>query len=342
METKEKNRSRRKPGQKAPARDPQRRKSVPSGRTRQADPAKRRAAQQRAQARRSEQKRRTAAQTKYRTQKSVRRQRTEAPEVVYTPPKPFNSAAFLLRLATVVAVVVALVFGVSIFFRVQNVNVSGTDKYTPWEILEASGIKEGDNLLALPKAKISGRITAALPYIGSVRVEIKLPDTVNIEVTELDVVYAIQDTMDRWWLMTADGKIVERILGEPSKGIAQIRGLRLNDPQVSAAAVAADNADDTVTRGSDRLAAALTILQYLEDNSIIGNVDSVNVEDLGAMEVWYDNQFQVKLGDTTQLEYKIRCLYTAIHQIESYRSGVLDISFTTWPDQIGYTPFEDD
>ena len=340
MDTKEKNRSRRKPAAKAPARDHRSRRSAPSGQKRQAQPAKRRAAQQKS--RRTEQSRRAAVQTQQRKKRTVRRQHIESPEVVYTPPKPFNSAAFLLRLATVVAVVVAVVFGVSIFFRVQTVNVSGADKYTAWEIMEASGIKEGDNLLSLPKARISGRITAALPYIGSVRVEIQLPDVVNIEVTELDVVYAVQDTVDRWWLMTSEGKIVERILGEPAKGIARILGLRLDDPQVSAHAVAADNADDTVTQGSDRLGAALTILRYLEENSIIGNVDSVNVEDLGALMVWYDNQYQVKLGDTSQLEYKIRCMYTAIHQMENYRTGVLDITFTTWPDQIGFTPFEEE
>ncbi len=339
METKEKNRSRRKPAAKAPVRDQRSRKPAPSGKKRQAEPTKRRAAQQKA--RRTEQNRRVAEQTQKR-RRTVRRPSMETPEVVYTPPKPFNSAAFLLRLATVVAVVVAVVFGVSIFFRVQTVNVSGTDKYTAWEVMEASGIKEGDNLLSLPKARVSGRITAALPYIGSVRVEIQLPDTVNIEVTELEVVYAIQDTIDRWWLMTADGKVVERILGDPAKGIAQIQGVRLADPQVSAQAVAADNADDLVTQGSDRLSVALTILQYLEDNSIIGDVASVNVEDLGALTLWYGNQYQVKLGDTTQLEYKIRCMYTAVNQMESYRSGVLDITFTTWPDQIGYTPFEEE
>ena len=333
METKEKNRSRKKPGAKAPARDPRSRKTAPPRKAQ----AKRSPAQQRPP--KAEKIQRSPRQQE---RKPIRRRKSETPEVVYTPPKPFNTVAFLLRLATAVAVVVAVVFAISLFFRVQTVNVSGTDKYTPWEIMQASGIKEGDNLLSLPKAKISGRITAALPYVGSVRVEIQLPDTVNIEVAELDVVYAVQDTMDRWWLMTAEGKIVERILGEPAKGIAQILGLRLEDPEVSRQAVAADNADDTVTRGSDRLSVALTILQYLEDNSIIGDVDSVNVEDLGALVLWYDNQYMVKLGDTSRLEYKIRCLYSAVNQMETYRSGVLDISFTTWPDQLGYTPFEED
>ena len=340
METKDKNRSRRSPANPKTGREQRSRKNTHSGKKRQADAPKRRTSQQKV---RSEaQNRRQTDQTQKKYRSSVRRQRNEMPEVVYTPPKPFNSAAFLLRLATAVAVVLAVVFAVSIFFRVQTVNVSGTEKYTPWDILQASGIKEGDNLLSLPKARISGRITAALPYVGSVRVEIQLPDTVNIEVTEMDVVYAVQDTMDRWWLMTAEGKVVERILGDPAKGIARILGLRLDDPELSKPAVAADDPEDPVTRGSDRLSVALTILRYLEDNSITSKVDSLNVEDLGALMLWYDNQYQVKLGDTSRLEYKIRCMHTAVNQLESYRSGVLDITFTTWPDQIGYTPFEED
>ena len=51
-----------------------------------------------------------------------------APDVVYTPAKPFSRDRFLVRLATVVAVVVALMFGISIFFRVEHVTVSGADK----------------------------------------------------------------------------------------------------------------------------------------------------------------------------------------------------------------------
>ena len=69
MDTKEKNRSRRKPAAKAPARDPRSRRSAPSGQKRQAQPAKRRAAQQKS--RRTEQTRRAAVQTQQRKKRMV-------------------------------------------------------------------------------------------------------------------------------------------------------------------------------------------------------------------------------------------------------------------------------
>ena len=58
-----------------------------------------------------------------------------------------------------------------------------------------------------------------------------------------------------------------------------------------------------------------------------------------SLEFWYTQQYQVKLGDGSNLAYKVNAAAMAIRQLASYESGVLDASFTTWPDQVGYTPF---
>ena len=51
----------------------------------------------------------------------------------------------------------------------------------------------------------------------------------------------------------------------------------------------------------------------------------------------------MKLGDTTELGYKIRCMNAAINGkdgLDSHDSGILDISFTIYPDSIGYSVFQ--
>lgn len=61
-----------------------------------------------------------------------RREKTQpGPDVVYTQPGPFNRNRFLLQLCSIVAVVLALTFGISLFFTVKHVEVSGMEKYTP-------------------------------------------------------------------------------------------------------------------------------------------------------------------------------------------------------------------
>lgn len=267
-----------------------------------------------------------------------------APDVVYTPAKPFNRSRLLLRLATVAAVVIALVFGISIFFKVDTITVSGAEKYTAWMVAEASGIQEGDNLLTLDKVRASGKITAALPYVKSVRIAIELPGTVHIEIEELEVVYSIRDEAANWWLITSDGRVVTRADSATAGGYPNILGVQLSNPADGEQSVAAESTDgenpnpETVT-GADRLRTVLSILQYLEENTIIGQVASVDVTDLGDIELWYGQQYQVVLGNATELGYKISCMKSAIDELEDYHSGILDVSFTTRPDDVVYTPF---
>ena len=70
-------------------------------------------------------------------------------ETVYTEAKPVNISRFFVRIATVLAVVFAIVFGMSIFFKVETITVSGMENYSAWVLAEASGIEKGDNLLTL-------------------------------------------------------------------------------------------------------------------------------------------------------------------------------------------------
>lgn len=285
-----------------------------------------------------------------RTPVKQRKPRQEDPSIVYMPPKPFDRRRFLLRMATVVAVVLALVLGMSIFFKVANVTVSGSDKYTPWDVREASGIRDGENLLTLNKAKIGGKIRTKLPYVKTVRIGVKLPDTVKIEIQEMDVVYAIQDSEDSWWLMDAAGKIVEAVSASDAKSHTLIQGVRLQTPAVGAQAVAAEAVPETNEAGetipvtvleSERLHTVIDILQQLEGNGVIGQAASINAADMTMLELWYGERYQVLLGNGDNLSLKIRSMVKAIDQQKDYQRGILDVSFTTWGDQVNLSPFSE-
>jgi len=273
-----------------------------------------------------------------------------APEVIYTQPDSFNRNRFLLRLATVVAVVLALIFGISIFFKVDEVTVSGNEKYEIQAVAEASGIRMGDNLLGLNKAKIASSIIAKLPYVDRVRIGIKLPDTVKIEVIELDVVYAIEGDDGSWWLMRADGGLVEKINSAEAELHTKVLGVQITGAVIGESAVAAQPVTDETTvdgqpvpatvSAKEQLDTAISVLQCLEDQSILGGMASVDVGNLDDLELWLGTRFQITLGDTTNLVYKIKSMNAAIEQMGDYESGILDVSYTTWPDKVGYTPFE--
>ena len=291
----------------------------------------------------------------------TKRQRAQkaAPAVIYTRPQAFNRNRLLIQLATVTAVVAAMVLGLSVFFKVETITVSGAEAYDPWSIREASGIQEGDNLLTFSRTRASAMIKAKLPYVKDVSFGIKLPDTVNIIVAEEDVVYAIQDQNEQWWLMNSEGGIVEQSNAAKASNYTKILGVTLDSPSeggeavaveaVSAAVAATVATDETGTAteatvpvtvtGAQRLNAALEILQALEANDIVGEAASVDVSQLEQITLWYGTRYQVSLGDTTRLDYKISCMSDVILQLSDYQSGMLDLSFTIRTDQVVYTPF---
>lgn len=298
-------------------------------------------------------KQKAAAQTGTRRSAPKRKRRPQqpTPEVVYTQPGPFNRNRFLLQLVTVVLVVLAMVFGVSLFFKVDlaKTTVSGSGIYTPEQVIAASGLQGGENLMTIRETAISSRIMKKLPYISKVRVGIKLPDTVRLMVQELDVVYSAEAEDGQWWFIRADGQIVEKTNPADAGQHTKLLGVKLQAPEQGKSAVALEPVpEETTAEGetvpvtvtaAQRLQTAITIFQYLEDYGVIGEAASVNVENLSALEIWYGERFQVTLGDETQLSYKVQTMCSAIGRMNDYDSGVLDVSFTVMEDQVVYTPF---
>jgi len=273
--------------------------------------------------------------------------RRQAPDVVYTQPGPFDRRRFLLRLVTVVAVVLAVVFGLSIFFKVgeNKIHVSGNEKYSAWDIAQASGIRTGENLLTLNKAAASSRILRNLPYVDQVRIGIKLPDTVNIEIVELEVVYAFQAADETWWLVSSGGNVVEKTNGSVASEHTRISGVQLDSPRVGQKAKAKELPQDendseqppvTVLQ-SQRLEAALKVAQAMEENGLIGTATSLDVTRISSMEMLFGESYQILLGDSENMSKKIRFVKGVM---ENETSGIIDVSFTQKPNEAIHTNFK--
>ena len=295
--------------------------------------------------------RRAQKHTQERQEQEARK--AKAPAVSYNQPTPFNPRRLAMQLGLVAAVVVAFLLGVSVFFKVEKVVVYGNRSYDAWTIREASGINEGENLMAFGAAAAGDRIMKELPYVEKVRIGVTLPNTVNVYVTEYDVSYSLEADDGSWWLMTSDGRIVEEIDVGRSAAHTIIQGVKLSSPVVGEQAVAAENGPETstneageeievpvITTGKDRLEAAQTIMASLELCDVLGEVASIDVTQTGNMSLWYGVRFEVLLGGSKNMDKKITWMADTIDQLEEYQTGTLDVTFTARPDQAVFTPFE--
>ena len=213
-----------------------------------------------------------------------------------------------------------------------------------------AGIKEGEGLLTFGTAKAAGRIRDLLPYVKEAQIGIKLPDTVKIEIVESSVAYSIAAQDGTWWLISAEGKVLEQIDPEKANNTTKIEGITLAVPvgaQAKAYEEVGQNAfgdDVTVSvSGKDKLESLKQILQNLEMNGVMGTVTTVDVTQPTDLRMWFGEKYQILLGDGERIAYKIECMQAVFEQEQFLEPGSIDVSFTDeeHPKDVIFVPFVD-
>ena len=104
---------------------------------------------------------------------------------------------FYSILVVLFAVAIGVTLCMTVFFNIQTIQVQGETRYETEEIIRASGLAKGKNLLLADIKGGEEDLTVKLPYIGSAHIVRKLPATVIIEVEENTPAYAVQDVYKR-------------------------------------------------------------------------------------------------------------------------------------------------
>lgn len=231
------------------------------------------------------------------------------------------------RLLIMGGIVVAVVLSMVIFFRVQTIEVVGNGYYSLEEIVQAAGVAEGDNLLTVSRGSVAGNIMAQLPYIESVRVTRNLPNTLLLTVSEFDATYAVTDTEGDWYLITANGKVTEKVEAREAKSHIQVTELTIEPPTVGEIIqVHADEEEELAAQG--QLNALTSLLTEIENAELVKQIVSVSVPSSYHISVSYEGRFAVDLGNTERLDYKLEFLKKVIAEQKEYASGTIDLSLS--------------
>lgn len=233
----------------------------------------------------------------------------------------------LYQILSVILILAAVIGGSILFFRVEEIEVVGSNKYSAEQILAAAAVEENSNLLLLPKRSIEKRITESFPYVDGVTVKRILPTTVKLEIHECLPLATVQSE-GAWWILDAGGKVLERTEESLASGYIQLAGLTLVEPQVGAYA--------QVEETSESMFQALKgILTALEEGGVSGNANWIDVTSRTEVDMGYLGRFTVRLpvnmdfGDKKKnnAEYlrKIEILAGMIPQLDESDRGTIDL-----------------
>lgn len=92
--------------------------------------------------------------------------------------------SLVLKVLCGVGVAAALTMGATVFFRAEQITVTGNSHYTQEEIISTAGIKVGDNLFHMNKYRMEEDLCRRLPYLEEVSIRRQMPNGVLFEVQE--------------------------------------------------------------------------------------------------------------------------------------------------------------
>lgn len=113
-----------------------------------------------------------------------------------------------LILGIIIIIAVAVTLSLTVFFRIDNVAVTGDEIYNNEDVIAASQINIGDNMFMTSKKKTASGIECTLPYVESAEIKRNLSGTITIKITAATAKLAI-DNGDSFTLVSDKGKVLE-------------------------------------------------------------------------------------------------------------------------------------
>ena len=230
-----------------------------------------------------------------------------------------GGSGFFYKLLSVFVICVAIIAAMTIFFRVDEIVITGQARYTVEEIRKATGVQEGDNLFLLNRADVAKRITEQLPYVEETRINPKAPDTLFIEVKECGTPLAVvQDGYT--WLISHSGRIVEQLGEEEAANYGVIDGVSLLAPTVGTRITLS-------TEFTAQQTGLLQLMSALEEQGMLEQVDAIHLEDLGTLTMDYAGRFQVLLPYDADFSLKVQGLKAILEsgKIQENMTGTFDM-----------------
>lgn len=260
--------------------------------------------------------------------------------------RSFNVVATCVCFALVLA---AMVSSAVIFFKIGEVSVEGSTRYSDKVIIDASGIEMGQSMFLFNKFASQNRIFAACPYIDEIRMKRTLPDRIDILVTACTPVAVIHSpggyfSLDRSgtpeseitaaeageldedefvyyapgsYVVDIKGKILEKGSGSGEEKLISVTGGVLLDPQVGKSAKFFNK------ESGDAL---FSVLITAKNNDILMHISDIDVTKVYDITFGYMDRFTVRIGSSDEVDRKFRFVGAVVDTLSPNEKGTIDVS----------------
>lgn len=229
-------------------------------------------------------------------------------------------ARMLYRMLCLVLIIGAGALALTVFFKVNTVEVEGDTRYSADELWQTLDVQKGDNLFFWGKTAGISRLFEKYPYLDQVRVRRRLPDTLVLSVSECTARAAIH-AGDGYVLIDQNGKLLEQVTADGVGELPVVAGLSVGDATIGR---------KLDSQGNGANAQLFTLLGALTGAGIMDDVKFINMNSLTDIRVGYQERFDVHFGSVLDLERKLRFLKAIVDErLSPSDVGVIDLTDET-------------
>jgi len=224
----------------------------------------------------------------------------------------------LLILFICIIIYIGLIFAP--FLKVKTISCTGNTINKSSDIVKTSGINIGENLLRISTSKGEKLIIEKYPYIKSCNISRKLFSTINITIIEEEVTSYFTVNKEYYYL-NENGKVISKSKTPPTNIVPILSGVK---PQKYAV-------NNTVQFKNIKQLNELTkIIKAINGSIFKDKVTIINLSNLNNLTFTVNNNLEIILGKSDNLDYKINFLASgAYSNLGEGASGKLNVSYGT-------------
>lgn len=239
----------------------------------------------------------------------------------------------MLTYAAVCVAVLALaaVLSLTMFFQINEFVIEGDSPYTDEQIINASGLSMGENIIRCDADSVGEKLSEALPYIDDASVERSASGRVTITVKNAVPYWSVLNG-DKCVLIGGDGKVLEIADAEKALEAIIVQGVVVQQAVPGQAVVLQE---DVPFSFLDSIGASIT-------SAGIEKLTSLNLSDTDYMQALYDGRINIIIGTSDDLSMKLALASEVINrenEIDPAQYGTIDL---TIDDMAYFRPLEED
>ena len=214
-----------------------------------------------------------------------------------------RKAVYAIVIAVSVIAVTSILI-LTVFFKIDTINISGNSRYTEQQVLSVLTVKPDDNLFASDLSKAEENLKQGLPYIYDVEIKRGFPSTINVNIKEADIIYSVKNNDKTYTILDSDLKVLQSGIGEKPKNAIKIKKLGITGALEGRIAEISNE-----QQKKDILA----LTNVISDLDLADKITEISSDNINMNYVVYDGRITIKLGTTENIEDK---LYSALTVIE--------------------------